>query len=93
MRILVRPIITEKSMQQVADGKYTFEVAPDVNKHQIAQNVEQMYKVEVLDVNIIKVRSIEKIIRGRSKGTDYGYKKAIVKIKKGQKIEGFEVKE
>lgn len=93
MRILIRPIITEKSMLQVSEGKYTFKVAPNVNKHQIAQSIETIYKVEVIEVNIIKVKSVKKMVKGSIKATDRGFKKAIVKIKKGQKIEGFEVKE
>lgn len=93
MRILVRPIITEKSMAMAAISKFVFEVALDANKPQIAQIIEEIYKVEVLKVNVIRKPSEEKIVRGRFKATSKEKKRVIVTLKKGQKIEGFEVKE
>lgn len=93
MRILVRPIITEKSMSMAAESKFVFEVALAANKPQIAEIIEDIYKVEVLKVNVIRKPSEEKIVRGRFLATSKEKKKVIVTLKKGQKIEGFEVKE
>lgn len=93
MKVLIRPIITEKTMAGAAESKFVFEVMPNVNKHQITETIEEIYKVEVIKVNIIKYKNEEKLVRGRIKSTIKGVKKAIVTLKKGQKIEGFEVKE
>lgn len=93
MKVLINPIITEKAMQDVGNSKYTFQVASDVNKHQIAQAIKEIYNVEAIKINIIKIKSQKKLVRGKTLATDRGYKKAIVTLKKGQKIEGFEVKE
>ena len=93
MRVLIRPVITEKSMLRVKENKYTFKVATNVNKPEIANAIKAMYKVEIIKVNIIKMKPQERLVRGRDKATDKAAKYAIVTIKKGQKIEGFEVKE
>lgn len=93
MRAVLKPIITEKSMQDSTKGKYVFQVDFKANKHQIAENIQSIYKVEVTKVNIIKVGSEEKTVRGRYKIKTQPWKKAIITVKKGQKIEGFEVKE
>ncbi|OGD56095.1 50S ribosomal protein L23 [Candidatus Berkelbacteria bacterium RBG_13_40_8] len=93
MRAILKPIITEKSMQDSAKGKYVFRVDFKANKHQIAEGIKKLHKVEVLKVNIIKVGSEEKTVRGRYKIKTQPWKKAIITLKKGQKIEGFEVKE
>ena len=93
MNILLKPLVSEKTMIGASENKYSFRVAPNANKHQIALAVKEMFKVDVIKVNIIKTKSIIKLVRGRTKGTDRGLKKAIVTIKKGQKIEGFEIKE
>lgn len=93
MRVIYKPIISEKSMNETAAGKYIFKVAPKANKQQIAKAIEEMYKVAVLKVNSIKVKPEERLVRGRFKSKTKLWKKAIVTIKKGQKIEGFEIKE
>jgi len=93
MRVIYKPIISEKSMNETATGKYIFKVAPKANKQQIAKAIEEMYKVAVLKVNSIKVKPEERLVRGRFKSKTKLWKKAIVTIKKGQKIEGFEIKE
>lgn len=93
MRTLVRPFITEKSMAMAADSKYVFEAEISANKHQIAQAITEIYKVAVQKVNAISLQSEERIVRGRYKATSKKRKKVIVTLKKGQKIEGFEVKE
>lgn len=89
----MKPIITEKSMIGAGTGKYAFFVDASQNKAQIAENVEEAHKVEVTKVNIIKSKPITAITKGRFKSVTKSYKKAIVTLKKGQKIEGYEVKE
>ena len=92
MRVLIKPIISEKTMGDVAFGKYTFKVAINSNKPEIAKAVKELYKVEPEKVHIIKVRAIERILRGKKAKTG-SYKKAIITLKKGQKIADFDVKE
>lgn len=92
MQTLIRPVITEKAILANALGKYIFEIQSDANKAQVASAVSEMYKVEVIRVNIIHKRSEEKLIRGRFKGKTKAVKKAVVTLKKGQKIPGFEEK-
>lgn len=93
MNVLIKPVVSEKTMQEVSSGKYTFIVNTKVNKHQITETIKQIYNVEVVKVNIIRKKPEEKTIKGRFKATSKLTKKAIVTLKKGQKIEGFEVKE
>jgi large subunit ribosomal protein L23 len=87
--ILIRPLITEKTNNLMQDNKYTFIVPLTANKIEIRQAVEQIFKVKVLAVNTIRV--LGKIKRmGRSQGKRPDYKKAIVKLAPGQRIEFFE---
>lgn len=88
--IIIKPIITENSMKGVADKKYTFQVAKDSNKIEIAKAVEELFGVKVSKVNTINVRG-----RFRRQGIKGGYtpatKKAIVTLKADSKgIEFFE---
>ncbi|MBM2820789.1 MAG: ribosomal protein large subunit ribosomal protein [Candidatus Berkelbacteria bacterium] len=92
MQILIRPIITEKSLIGVRDGRYVFEVAKKANQPQIAQEIKKIYKVDVVKVNIINVKGEKKLIRQKYTAKIKGIKKAIVTLKKGQKIPGFEEK-
>ncbi|MBR6633211.1 MAG: 50S ribosomal protein L23 [Clostridia bacterium] len=77
--IIIRPIITEASMQGLADKKYTFEVAKTANKVEIKKAVEEIFKVKVLDVNTIKVNSKPKRL-GVHMGSTSEWKKAIVTL-------------
>ncbi|MBE6738017.1 MAG: 50S ribosomal protein L23 [Ruminococcaceae bacterium] len=88
--IIVRPIITEKSMIGAAEKKYTFEVAKKAGKIEIARAVEEIFKVKVAKVNTINVRG--KFRRqGRSEGYTRSWKKAIVTLTADSKnIEFFE---
>jgi len=88
--IIIRPIITERSMTGVADRKYTFEVARGSGKIEIAKAVEQLFGVQVLKVNTMNMHG--KLRRqGRSQGYTSDWKKAIVTLKEGSKgIEFFE---
>ncbi|MBE6777414.1 MAG: 50S ribosomal protein L23 [Ruminococcaceae bacterium] len=88
--IVLAPVITEKSMAGIADKKYTFKVAKDANKIEIAQAVETLFKVKVDKVNTISVRGKEKRM-GRYSGYTASWKKAIVTLKKDSKpIEFFD---
>ena len=88
--IIIKPIITEESMKGTADRKYTFQVAKDANKIEIAKAVEELFNVEVEKVNTISVRG--KFRRqGRVGGYTASSKKAIVTLtEKSKGIEFFE---
>ena len=79
----------EKSYQQIAQTQYTFKVHQDAHKTQIRQAVEQLFDVHVVAVNVVKVQPKPKR-RGTINGTRAGWKKAIVEVKAGEKIDIFE---
>ena len=88
--IIIAPVITEKSMSGIADKKYTFKVAKDANKIEIAQAVAELFKVDVAKVNTINVRGRMKRM-GRYSGYTASWKKAIVTLKANSKpIEFFD---
>src|SRR3954463_278560 len=87
--IIIRPVISEKSYALISEGKYTFRVADRAHKTQIAQAVEQIFGVEVAGVRTAKVRSKPKR-RGVHAGRTRAWKKAIVQLAPGQRIELFE---
>jgi large subunit ribosomal protein L23 len=88
-QVLLRPVISEKSYEQIAQNRYTFKVHPDAHKTQIRQAVEELFDVKVVAVNIVKVQPKPKR-RGLTRGTRPGWKKAIVELKAGDSIEIFE---
>ena len=88
--IVIRPIITEKSMLGIAEKKYTFEVAKSATKIDIARAVEELFKVKVAKVNTVKVRGHLRR-QGRFEGYTRAWKKAYVTLTKDSKtIEFFE---
>jgi large subunit ribosomal protein L23 len=87
--VLIRPVISEKSYEQITQNKYTFKVHQDAHKTQIRQAVEQLFDVSVVNVNILKVQPKPKR-RGLYKGIRPGWKKAVVQLKPGDTIEIFE---
>ncbi len=88
--IIRRPIITENSMEGVANKRYTFEVDKNANKIMIKKAVEEVFNVKVVSVNTINVRAKEKRL-GASVGKTASWKKAIVTISEDSKpIEFFE---
>ena len=87
--IIIRPIVTEKSMAQEAEHKVTFEVAKDANKVAVRQAVEEIFKVKVEKVNIVNTANKAKRY-GRYAGTVSGYRKAIVKLADGYSIDLYE---
>jgi len=88
-QVLLRPVISEKSYEQITQNRYTFKVHPDAHKTQIRQAVEELFEVKVVGVNIVKVQPKPKR-RGLTRGTKPGWKKAIVELKAGDTIEIFE---
>ena len=86
--VLIKPVISEKSYRLVDDGKYTFLVAPEANKTQIRQAVEQVFRVKVTGVNTINRP-------GKRRRTRYGWgkrpdtKRAIVTLAAGERIDVF----
>jgi large subunit ribosomal protein L23 len=87
--ILIKPIVSEKSYEQIQQNRYTFKVHQDAHKTQVRQAVEQLFEVKVVAVNIVKVQPKPKR-RGLHKGIRPGWKKAIVQVKAGDKIDIFE---
>ncbi|MDD6651202.1 MAG: 50S ribosomal protein L23 [Eggerthellales bacterium] len=87
--VIIRPIITEHSYDGMEDGVYTFEVAKAANKIEIAQAVEELFNVKVVKVNTINVKAKPKRYRYTSKGLTRTWKKAMVTLKEGDKIELF----
>lgn len=89
--IVIRPVITERSMGGIAQGKYTFEVARDANKIEIAQAVEELFPgTKVKAVNTMRVSGKLKRM-GKNQGYTRSWKKAVVTIKPdSKKIEFFE---
>lgn len=86
--ILIRPLITERTTELMADGKYVFVVNKKANKIQIAEAVREIFSVKVEDVNTINVKGKVKRM-GRNVGKKSDYKKAIVKLAAGETIEFF----
>ena len=86
--IVIRPIITEKSMSGVMNKVYTFEVAKSANKIEIAKACEELFKVEVAKVNTMNVRGRQKRM-GRYTGTTAAWKKAVVTLTEKSKTIDF----
>ncbi len=92
-QIILRPIISEKSMDLTHSRKYTFAVNDTANKLQIADAVASLFKVTVINVTVLTVKAKEKR-RGRGRGAQKGWtspwKKAVVSVGPTDKIEFFE---
>jgi large subunit ribosomal protein L23 len=88
-KIILRPIISEKSYAQIDHNRYTFEVHPKAHKTVIAQAVEQLFNVTVLNVSTALVKPKPKR-RGASAGRTSSWKKAVVELSPSDKIEFFE---
>jgi large subunit ribosomal protein L23 len=94
--IVIRPVVSEKSIDQATRRKYTFQVHPDANKIQIKAAIEELYasdKVTVVGVNVLTTQAKTKVRntrRGRIEGRIGGWRKAIVTLAPGQKIQFFE---
>lgn len=87
--VLIRPLVTEKTTDLMQENKYTFVVPLNTNKVEIRQAVEQIFKVKVEQISTVRV--LGKVKRmGKNQGKRPDYKKAIVKLAAGQRIEFFE---
>jgi large subunit ribosomal protein L23 len=86
--VLIRPVISEKSVGLLEQNKYSFWVDPASNKIEIKHAVEKMFKVNVIEVRTLNVKGKLKKV-GRSVGMTPARKKAVVTLREGNKIEGF----
>mgnify|MGYP002581483572 FL=1 len=82
--IIIKPIITERSMDMLADKRYVFKVQPDATKPEIAAAIEEMFGVEVASVNTISMKKKPKRL-GVHAGYSGEWKKAIVSLKPSSK--------
>ena len=87
--VLIKPLITEKNTMLGAEGKYTFKIDRRANKTQVKEAVEAIFKVEVTAVNTISVPPKSRRV-GRTIGKTQAWKKAVVTLRAGQRIEIFE---
>lgn len=89
LEVLRRPLITEKNTTLAVHNKYCFQVARSANKAQIKEAVEKAFKVKVTAVNVINVPGKPRRV-GKHLGMTSEWKKAVVTLEPGQKIEVFE---
>ena len=88
-RVLVKPIVSEKAAEFGAVGKYVFAIDPDMNKVDVKKAIRTIYGVEPLGVHVSNVRG--RVVRfGRAWGRTKAWKKAVVTLKPGDKIEVYE---
>jgi large subunit ribosomal protein L23 len=83
---IISPVITEKSTNLSEQNKIIFKINKNANKKNIKKNIEKLFKVNVVKVNIINQKSKLKMKQGK-KSVKSGYKKAIITLKKGQSID------
>lgn len=88
-KILIKPLVTERATALAALNKYCFMVANDANKITVKKAIKSLYGVEPINVNIIKVRG-KRVSYRRASGKKKNWKKAIVTLKIGEKIEIYE---
>jgi large subunit ribosomal protein L23 len=89
-KVILRPIISERSVDMIAESRYTFEVAKQASKIEVRQAVEDIFDVHVTKVNTMSVKPKPKRQR-YAKGLTRSWKKAIVTLKEGETIEAFGV--
>ena len=88
-RVIVRPVVTEKTTDMGESNKFVFEVARAANKVEIKQAVERFFGVKVVDVRTMNMKGKPKRL-GRHEGMRAGWKKAIVTVGDGEKIDIFD---
>jgi large subunit ribosomal protein L23 len=88
-QVILEPVVSEKSYALMAEGKYTFRVDNRAHKTQIRHAVEEIFDVGVVDVRTIKMRAKPKR-RGLHSGHTRSWKKAVVQLAPGDRIELFE---
>ena len=89
-RVIVRPVVTEKTTDMGENDKYVFEVATEANKNEVKQAVEKFFGVKVVDVRTLNMKGKPKRL-GRYMGRRKDWKKAIVTVQSGDKIDLFDV--
>lgn len=91
-QIIIKPVITEKSLSLASRGWYSFAVVVASNKPEIAQAIHDVYGVTVLDVRTLIMHGKEhRVGKKQKRATKSDWKKALVRLKEGQKIDAFEV--
>ena len=83
---ILSPVVTEKSTNLSELNKITFKVPDGANKKNLKKNIEKIFKVNVTKINIINKQNRTKLTRGRKVKVS-GYKKSIIRLKKGQSID------
>ena len=84
--LILAPVLSEKAMMGIADSRYVFYVRPGTNRVAVRKAVEEVFNVDVIKVNLLKVRGKDKT-QGRFTGKTSERLKAIVTLKPGQRIE------
>lgn len=87
--IIIKPVVTEKSVDLMQENKYCFKVVKDANKIEIKNAIEEIFKVTVVNVNTVNVHGKMKRM-GRTQGMTASWKKAVVTLREGDSIEVFE---
>ena len=87
--IIIKPVVTEKSVDLMQENKYCFRVAKNANKIEIKNAIEEIFKVTVINVNTVNVHGKMKRM-GRTQGKTASWKKAVVTLREGDSIEVFE---
>jgi large subunit ribosomal protein L23 len=91
--MLLKPIFSEKSIALTALNKFSFRVVPEATKTQIKAAIQDLYKVNVISITTAKVKSRQtRSFKSGKNVTDKGFKRAIVQLKSGQKINLFNTK-
>jgi large subunit ribosomal protein L23 len=93
VNVIVSPVISEKSINDAASGKYTFRVLKSSNKRDIKKAIEDKFKVKVINISTVTVKGRSRVIRTRTRNIELkksAFKKAIVKLAKDQKISIFD---
>jgi len=85
--LIKKPWVTEKSTAMNAIGQYVFIVKPHATKPEIKKMIHTLYKVDVVSVNVVNRPLKRKRFGGTMKGGQQSYRKAVVTLKKGQKID------
>ena len=88
-QVILQPIVSEKSYALIAQNKYTFRIHPDAHKTEVRAAIEEIFDVSVVDVKTMTLRPKPKR-RGYTAGRTRGWKKAIVELAPGDRIELFE---
>jgi large subunit ribosomal protein L23 len=88
--VVIKPLITEKSVNKASDNRYTFKVDLKASKHSVANEIKRMYNVDVIDVKTMVMPGKQRrILKTRLYSKTNNWKKAVVKVKDGQSIDVF----